>query len=132
MYRSKGLCYHCGKVKAVGRCEACRNKNKQFNDKRTWWVHIISDSRRCDKLKGFDVSSDYIDAEYLKSTRQKQHNGCGYCGIKMKDKNRKAPDGLTVERLDNFKPHTKENCILVCHHCNVTQPRPNYPKNRRS
>lgn len=39
------------------------------------------------------------------------NNGCIYCGETDYHK-------LGADRIDNSKPHTKENCVPCCRHCN--------------
>ena len=50
---------------------------------------------------------------------------CYYCpndfNINIDKKNNRERTDITAERLDNSRPHTKDNCVLCCLHCNVSK-----------
>ena len=84
-----------------------------------WPRRIISHSKWCDRVKERPVvESAYIDEDFLKNQIKRQRGSCFYCKYKMQVFNRKLHNGLTVERLDMAKPHTKENTVLCCSACN--------------
>ena len=65
--------------------------------------------------------TEYVTPNFLLAQLDHQWEVCFWCGIVMQTQNRKAPDGLTIERLYNNLPHTMSNCVLACHTCNVRQ-----------
>ena len=65
--------------------------------------------------------TEYVTPNFLLAQLDQQWNVCFWCGISMQTKNRKAPDGLTIERLYNHLPHIKTNSVISCHTCNVRQ-----------
>ena len=84
-----------------------------------WPRRIISHSKWCDRIKERPiVESTYIDEDFLKTQLKRQRGVCFYCKFKMQVFNRRRHDGLTAERLDMCKSHTKENTVLCCSACN--------------
>ena len=67
------------------------------------------------------AEAEYVTPNFLLEQLEKQWRVCFWCGVSMQTKNRKAPDGLTIERLYNHLPHIKVNSVLACHCCNVRQ-----------
>lgn len=61
--------------------------------------------QRTDREKG--LTND-LDVEFVKETYKQ---GCYYCGDK-------AIRNMTLDRIDNTKGHTKDNCICACTQCN--------------
>ena len=89
--------------------------------KKAWATRIVSHSRLADKRKNRTSNEPYITKECVLKLRDQQNNKCFHCNILMQTDKRKNPDGLTIERLDNSLPHIKRNCVLACHHCNVSR-----------
>ena len=83
-----------------------------------WQHRIVRDSKRSDLLKGHYDPSNSIDTEFLLAQNEKQRTMCFYCEIPMAQHNRNIRQGLTLERLDVVKGHTKDNCVLCCKSCN--------------
>ena len=48
---------------------------------------------------------------------------CGDCGCKLNDKNRKAKDGRTAERVDPERNYSRDNLRLLCRGCNSSKAR---------
>ena len=59
-----------------------------------------------------------LTIKFLVSLRKIQHNRCHYCQIYMQDYDRRRPNGVTLQRLDNSRGHEPSNSILCCHECN--------------
>ena len=90
---------------------------KQRNWHRRMCSHAVDNDRKMSRLPA-DMSG-YVSPEYVKRLREYQQNQCAYCDINMQTENRKAPDGLTLQRMANNIGHTKANCLLACSSCNV-------------
>ena len=130
-------CVRCGKTHTEGwtlrKCAECRKKESTYR-KKTRDEHRKNQERdyqrkhwanRCCYLsKNSDARSNrtsdepYVTPERLLTLRILQNNKCWYCDTELQVFNRKQPNGLTIERLDNKKSHTRSNCILCCHRCN--------------
>lgn len=122
--RDQGLCVKCGGARDSNlvTCKKCLKANS-ISSRKHWSRKIVTASKQHDEKYGrMFQESEYITREFLKECRRKQDNLCG-CGCTMQTENRKASDGLTVQRLDDSIAHVKTNCILACHHCNVSGPR---------
>lgn len=114
------------------KCEVCSKKESDYRKKtrdkrrdkeRTY--RIKNWSRRCcylskssDLRRDREVGVNYITPKRLKTLRALQMNKCFYCGTPMNTENRKRSDGLTIERLDNSRPHVEDNVVLCCSSCN--------------
>ena len=55
--------------------------------------------------------------KYLNDMREKQKNKCKYCGINMCDQYG-SPNSITLERINDNKPHIIGNIVLYCFSCN--------------
>ena len=44
---------------------------------------------------------------------------CPQCNCDFEYINRQNPNGVTIQRIDNSKTHTIDNCTLWCHKCNT-------------
>ena len=62
---------------------------------------------------------EFITEQFLEQARVSQLNRCASCSIDMQVYNRKLPSGLTIQRKNNGVGHSKSNCCLMCHRCNV-------------
>lgn len=102
-------------------CEYCRGLKKQENDverhlakKRRQSSNyritnpvatIVNDCKASDKKKGRGEND--LDRAFVEELIR---NGCSYCGD---DQLR-----MTLDRMDNSKPHTRENVVPSCIRCN--------------
>ena len=114
------------------KCEICSNKEsvyrKKTRDNRRdqerkyriehWDRRCCYLSKSSDLRKDREIGEDYITPKRLKTLRALQLNQCFYCGVPMNTENRKRSDGLTIERLDNSRPHVEDNIVLCCSSCN--------------
>ena len=130
------MCVRCGKANDSERrkCQLCRKLEsdwrKNTRDRRRdserkykqgiYDIRIVRHSKMSDtKMKRpFDEQS-YITPDRIRTLRRLQKNKCLYCAQDLQVLNRRQPDGLTVERIDNSHPHNSDNVILCCHRCNV-------------
>jgi len=79
-------------------------KNKLKND--------IENHKISDKNAGRDMS-DYVDVEWSLNISEKT-NRCSLC---MKD----IMETFSIDRIDNSKGHSKDNCRIICWLCNVSK-----------
>ena len=111
-------------------CSTCRNTIAQNREKKTYvekeyqshrWAHrVCVHSKLTDKKKNRSFNqNNYITPNRLKQIREIQDNKCIYCNTELQTYNRKRPNGLTIERLDNNLAHITSNCVICCFHCNV-------------
>lgn len=126
------VCRICCNVKSIDSfrnstiktCLSCADARKihdrRYKD-RHWWKNMISATKKSDTRKGFYDEAKHIDAEFLMGKFVEQKGNCYYCDVKCTTVATKqiARTKLTVERKNNAKGHTKDNCILACHYCNV-------------
>ena len=85
---------------------------------KVWYKRCVWKSTRKDRIKNRVSSKPTINPTRLRTLRVLQQNKCFYCEKEMQVKNRQKHDGLTIERLDNSKPHTTDNVVLCCSRCN--------------
>ena len=129
-------CVRCGKtVDSVRRkCLVCRKMESDWRKKtrdrrrdrerlykqKIYDLRIVRHSKMSDNKmnRPFDAQS-YITPERIRTLRRLQKNRCLYCERELQVLNRRKPDGLTVERLNNAEPHNSDNVVLCCHKCNV-------------
>ena len=69
-------------------------------------------------FKGEKIN-DYIDKEWI----DRQDFKCYICNtlFDFDIEDGKVISDMTVDRIDNFKIHSKNNCRLCCLHCNVSK-----------
>ena len=71
----------------------------------------------------FPDHSNYITPDYVKVLIQRQSEilgglKCAYCKIGLGVLQRQSPNGLTLDRIDDNRPHIENNIIIACHRCN--------------
>jgi hypothetical protein len=76
---------------------------------------IVASSKMYDKDN--NLFFDLVREDII-GLRRVQHDYCAFCGEKMQTQKRKRRNGLTIDRLDSTKGHTRENCVLSCWDCN--------------
>ena len=120
-------------IQPVGKCETCRveesnwrkknrgnraQKEREYQQK-NWDKRCVMHSKCADRKykREFD-SQEYITAKRLRTLRMLQKNRCFYCDVELQIKNRKRPNGLSIERLQNDRPHCSDNVVIACHRCN--------------
>jgi hypothetical protein len=70
---------------------------------------LMANAKRYDKSKGFETT---LTREYVEKILQSE---CLYCGATEPN------DQITLDRLDNTKGHTNQNCVAACFRCNMTR-----------
>ena len=116
-----------GNDKNHKQCKYCKMNRERWRQKNMTKI-MIDNSRYKDsgkkiqegrKPKDFTwEEKDYITTGYIDLLRTFQDDRCAYCNILMQTLNRNLADGLTLEALDNTKPHVRSNCCLACKLCN--------------
>ena len=116
------------------KCDKCLKKARDYKKKTrdakraeqerkyrssVWFKRCLYRAKQTDEDKDRTEEGPYMSPERLQTLRILQLNKCFYCEKKLQTENRRAPDGLTIERLSNKRPHTLGNCVLCCHQCNV-------------
>ena len=95
--KQKHHCYHCKGNLAVARV-MINNAN--------------SDDKKGNRPKG-DLTVEAVVK--LLDTITK----CPQCNCDFEYMNRQNPNGVTIQRIDNSKTHTIDNCTLWCYKCNT-------------
>ena len=65
-------------------------------------------NRECELITEDEIKSMWANSK-----------ACHYCDVIMQCENRRADDGVTLERLDNTIGHCFSNCVLACWKCNI-------------
>lgn len=78
--------------------------------------NLVSNYRYKDNLYGYGNTEINVN-DFLEICSK----GCAYCGEKDMLK-------LGLDRIDNTKPHTKENCVCSCWLCNNKKGRKEHSK----
>lgn len=100
------------------RCQACREKQQQADEKRKGRVrNYQAEAKRNmeaswtsfqQHTKKREITISLVKEEYLKLIQQK----CFYCGYSNSD------EIIGIDRVDNSKGYTRENCVPACKVCN--------------
>jgi hypothetical protein len=98
----------------LSRSVASRTKNLQ-----TYAAHIVNSAKFRAKKKNMDF---LISAEWLLSALERQEWSCAISGVRMvvsAGTGKRLFNGISVDRIDNSKGYTPENCWLVCYSINT-------------
>lgn len=126
----QGLCEH-GKRKSqcflCGGSELCEhNKMKHLCKLCSDPIHItiqrmIYGSERQDQVCNRFDKENFIDYDHVFQLIQDSENNCYYCDTNLQFIDCRAPNGATIERLDNTIGHIKTNCVIACWKCNSSR-----------
>lgn len=133
-------CGECGETKSVDefnrrkasktdgreyRCKTCKARYAKRHEQVNPYQAMVKASRSNDKKHGRTSELEYISVQRISDMNVMQNGLCYYCGVEMvsgEGINRKTNrDAMTVERVDESIAHVVENCVLVCHECNMTR-----------
>ena len=99
-------------------CPKCRGKVAKYQAKR-WANRACVHSKLADNNANRPFQDElFITPERLRFLRTLQQNKCVYCRTVMQTENRRCPNGLTIERVNNKVAHLKDNVLLCCFRCN--------------
>ena len=70
--------------------------------------------------RGYD-EKNYVDVPWVLKQSKKQFHKCSCCSEVMNFENNGSDLDWTIDRANNDLGHTKNNCSLMCHHCNITK-----------
>jgi len=80
---------------------------------------IVNNYKHQDNINRFNIPENYIDGEWLEYLFDIHKGSCHYCGVFLSLKTpRTTAISATVERIDNNKLHTRDNCVFACYYCN--------------
>lgn len=100
--------------------EELKRKNKEwYNTPKGRWTQLAHAYRVKDKKK-FGTDEGSVTTEQLQNMYEQQPF-CTFCGEKDYHK-------LGLDRIDNNKPHTVDNCHICCTKCNNERNRLDYEK----
>ena len=137
--------FYCTTLKATGRvqyqstCKPCYklriNKYEESRKKRnngvsrsvssriknpaSYAAHIINSAKTRSKKKNREFS---IDVEWFLSVLENQDWKCAISGIEMVSSagtKKRLFNGISIDRIDNKKGYTPDNCWLVCYSINA-------------
>jgi len=98
----------------LSRSVASRTKNLQ-----AYAAHIVNMAKSRARKKNIDFS---ISVEWLLSTLKQQEWSCAISGVRMvvsAGTGKRLFNGISIDRIDNSKGYTPENCWLVCYSINA-------------
>ena len=116
-YKNENLCDH---FLQSNNCRKCYS-NLGIKALKKWTItKMIYGSRKSDKNieKDDDYEDNFIDYAYIEKLIKICNNKCIYCNVDFNYKNMNG-NMITIERLNNKLPHTKNNTTLCCLTCNV-------------
>ena len=79
---------------------------------RTKFKTMIRHARSRDKKRGFYDEDEHVDYTFILVSIILQNGQCMHCQKFM------TPETVSLDRLDNDKPHVKLNCVMACLSCN--------------
>ena len=97
-------------------------------NQRRWAKKMVDSSRVNDKKFGRYTAENYVTSQFCEDQMKKQNEKCYHCAGTMlygEGVNRQTTrEAATIERLDNARGHTQDNCVLCCRKCQgVNHPR---------
>jgi len=143
-FKSCGICSYIGYLsefvknnKLLKSCPTCRlnqkkskEKNKCQHSRRKHRCRECSDnpveitiktmlygSKVSDKNNSRYDEDNFVSYNFLKNLIEESNNICYYCNQEVQFIHYNDTLG-TLERLDNLKGHTRQNCVLACRSCN--------------
>ena len=100
------------------------NAQNRDDEKKNIYFEIrqkIANAKIADQCRGFTwTNSEYVSNTWVFIECVRMHGQCYFCQqpFKLESWSSRDPLQLTIDRLDNNKPHIIENCVLSCWGCN--------------
>lgn len=114
------LCSHHGAERHRYPPEKYRAYRKEYMKKK-FTKFIIDGCKGSDRKKKVDPKTleNYIDEDFIMGKLEEQNYHCISCNIKLTtEKGNRDLNLVSVDRIDNSKYHTKDNCRVTCLFCN--------------
>jgi len=83
--------------------------------------YMRQDGSRIVSKRTNDINRNYIDVPWVLKQSKLQMHRCSCCSEVMNVENDGSMLDWTVDRIDSEKCHTKDNCTLMCWHCNISK-----------
>ena len=83
--------------------------------------YMRQDGNRIVSKRTNDINRNYIDVPWVLQRSKLQMHRCSCCCEVMNFENDGGMLDWTVDRIDSDKPHSKDNCVLMCYHCNISK-----------
>jgi len=103
-YRRRTCSACCKKRERIGK-ENSRNESSRVYRRENPIRSILYDSRGSDRKK--ELLGNDLDFNFVEDITSR---GCSYCGD--------LTGRISLDRIDNAKPHTKNNVVPACFRCN--------------
>lgn len=112
------ICKNCYSIKRkISRSTPeAKIKEKAYNlkSREVRWNHYLF------KLVKRRYPQTDLSPEYIKELWDKQNGLCFWFKVPMTiTSKRKFPSKPSIDRIDNSKPYTKDNCVLCCYSANI-------------
>lgn len=95
-------------------------ENREYSMLVHYFLSRIEDHKKADKKANREFNKkDYVDYNWV-SKKFKERNTCSLCNVPFETeiKNCSVKSNISIDRIDNKKPHNKNNCRLICRECN--------------
>jgi len=113
--------YEANKEKINEKKKEFKNKLKQENPLLYKVKEMVCHSRGGDIKNNRYNETNYVDIDHLFKLMEIQAGCCVYCGIEMLvDDFTHSKDGVSIQRINNSLGHNKNNCVMSCFGCNVS------------
>lgn len=123
----QSACKSCFKVRTQKSDEKLKKKNNGISrsvlsrksNMRAYASHIVGMAKARSEKKGLEFS---IDADWFLSALEAQDWKCAISGHPMEvsaGSGTRLFNGISIDRIDNSKGYTAENCWLVCYAVNA-------------
>ena len=102
----------CQHSRRKHRCRECSEDPINITIKTMMYGSKVSDKNN----SRYD-EENFVSFNFLKNLINESNNTCYYCSNNVQFVH--YDDSLaTLERIDNLKGHTRQNCVLACRSCN--------------
>jgi hypothetical protein len=147
--KSNGICKECQNAKC--RQYYQKNKEQKLQKTRAYyhehkeryaqlWNEWYADAKKNNlnwvikqKIKNYKmldakfnrlfIDEDYVDIIWVNGMLNDLSNKCWWCNkpLELTGFEKYSANQFSIDRLDNTKAHTKDNCVIACLECNHRQ-----------